>query len=219
MGMECEICGVPLERAGQAHTCRTGRAAPSPAAETFLLAARRVIRFGVVYAAVVVITGLLAIAGYSAVRSGAADPAAVGTRASVLIVGLVAGSVVLICVLGLLISTVVWIVSAHRLRSAGPGPVGYGALAGCLVLIVLAYVLSGRVSTVDGSVATEAGLRIGAVLLLVAGVLRVRAQVRRVAGLPVPIGRRTLLTSDDWDASTWDPEVLHDIDRRRPQIP
>lgn len=217
--MECEICGTSLERVGQAHTCRSGPAAPGPAAETFLLAARRVIRFGVVYAVVVLVTNALAVAGYSAVRGGLADPGAVGTQASVLIVGLISGFVALVCVLGLLISTVVWVLSAHRLTPAGPGIIGYGALAGCGALIVLGYVLPGQVATVDGAVVTQAALRIGAIVVLVAGVLWVRAQVRSGAGLPAPVERRTLITSDDWDASTWDPEVLRDIEGRRPETP
>jgi hypothetical protein len=207
---------VPVEHQGQAHSCPE---APSPAAAVFFLAARRVIRFGLVYAVVVALTGALGIAGYSAVRSGVADPTAVGTQASVLIMELVSGLVGLACVLGLLISTVAWIIGAHRLTPAGPGLLGYAALAACLVLIVLAYVLPARVATVNGSVATEVGLRIAAVVLLTAGVVLVRARVRRETGHSAPAGRRPLISSDDWDASTWDPEVMRDIDRRRPQSP
>jgi hypothetical protein len=51
--------------------------------------------------------------------------------------------------------------------------------------------------------------------LLIAGVLLVRARIERETGQATPAGKPTLITSDDWDASTWDPDVLRDIDRRR----
>lgn len=65
--------------------------APNQAADTFSLATRRVVRFGVIYAVVVTAVGALSVAGYAAIRSGAADPTEVGTQASVLIVGAVTG--------------------------------------------------------------------------------------------------------------------------------
>jgi hypothetical protein len=91
--MRCEICDSPLDRPGQAHSCRTDRTVPDAAAETFALAGRRVVRFGVVYAVVVALVSGLGLAGYAAVRSGIADPTAVGTQASVLLVGMISGLV------------------------------------------------------------------------------------------------------------------------------
>ena len=187
----------------------------SPSAETFSLASRRVVRFGVLYAVVVAIVGALSLGGYAAIRSGAADPADLSTQASVLIVGMIAGLVGLVCVIGLLISAVVWVVSVHRLTAAGPGLTGYGGLVGGVLLIALAYVLPSRVPTVSAAVAVDVALRVGAVVLLVAGVLLVRARIRRETGQATLAGKPTLITSDDWDASTWDPEVMRDIDRRR----
>lgn len=184
-------------------------------ADTFGLASRRVVRFGVVYAATVAILNALALAGYAAVRSGAADPAQVGTQASVLLGGLVVGLILLICGLSLLISTVVWIVSAHRLSPAGPGLAGYGGLAVCVLLTALGYVLPGQMPSLNAAAATEAALRVGAAAALVAGVLLARARIRRETGHPLPASRKPVLTSDDWDASKWDPEVQRDIDRRR----
>jgi hypothetical protein len=217
--VRCETCGAPLDRAGEGHFCRPGREAPNDLAATFTLAGRRVVRFSVAYALIVVLASLLGLAGYTAIRSGAADPAAVGTQASVLIGGAVAGLVSLVCVVGLLISAVVWLVSAHRLLDAGPGLAGYGGLAACAVLIALAYALPTRMATVGAAGATEAALRIGGVALLIAGVLRVRARARRETGLPLPSGKPPALTSDDWDASRWDPEVHRDIERRRKPNP
>jgi hypothetical protein len=216
--MRCEKCGAPLDRAGEGHFCRPGREAPSELAETFALAGRRVVRFSVGYALIVVVASLLGLAGYTAIRSGAADPAAVGTQASVLIGVAVAGLVSLVCVLGLLISTVVWLVSAHRLLDGGPGLAGYGGVAACVVLIGLAYALPIRMATVGAAGAAEAALRIGGVVLLIAGVLGVRARARRETGLSLP-GRPAMLTSDDWDASAWDPQVHRDIERRRKPNP
>ena len=213
--MRCATCDAPLDRPGQAHHCRADRAVPAPAAETFALASRRVVRFGVVYALLVALTSGLGLAGYTAIRSGAADPAELSTQATVLIAGMVAGLVGLVCVIVLLISTAVWIVSAHRLTAAGPGVAGYGGLVVCFLLIALAYLLPGRVPTLGGAVATEAGLRIGGIVLLIAGVFQVRARVRRVTGQANLAARPKLITGDDWDASKWDPEVQRDIDRRR----
>jgi len=217
--MRCEKCGAPLDRAGEGHFCRPGREAPDELAATFALAGRRVVRFGVGYALVVVIASLLGLAGYTVIRSGAADPSALGTQASVLIGVAVVGLVSLACVLGLLISTVVWLVSAHRLLDGGPGFAGYGGLAACAALIALAYVLPIRMATVGAAGAAEAALRIGGVVLLIAGVLGVRARARRETGLSLPGGRPAMVTSDDWDASTWDPEVHRDIERRRKPSP
>jgi hypothetical protein len=75
--------------------------------------------------------------------------------------------------------------------------------------------MPGRMPTVNSAVGTEAALRIGGVVVLVAGVNMVRGRVRRRTGHVIPAGRPPLVTSDDWDASTWDPEVLRDIDRGR----
>jgi hypothetical protein len=91
--MRCEICGSPRERPGQAHSCRTDRVVPEPEAANFALAARRVVRFGVVYAVLVALVSSLGVAGYAAVRSGVADPTTVGTQASVLLVRMISGLV------------------------------------------------------------------------------------------------------------------------------
>jgi drug/metabolite transporter (DMT)-like permease len=189
---------------------------PGAAEETFALASRRVIRFAVGYAFVVVAISALGLAGYAAIRSGAADPNSVGTQASVAIGTTLTGLIGLVCVIGLLVSAIVWIVSAHRLRPSGPGVVGYLAMALCLVLIGLAYVIPARVSSLTGSVVVEAVMRIAAVAVLIVAVVLVRSGVRAETGLDIPNTRRTMrVSSDDWNASKWDPEVLGEIDRRR----
>jgi drug/metabolite transporter (DMT)-like permease len=189
---------------------------PGADEETFAVASRRVIRFGVAYAVVVVVVAALGLAGYAAIRSGAADPASLGTQASVIVGSTVTGLVGLVCVIGLLISTVVWVVSVHRLRPAGPGVLGYLAMAVCLLLVGLAYLLPVRVSSLNGAVLTEAAMRVAAVVVLVAGVVVVRSAVRRETGLAIPGRQRSMeVSSDDWNASKWDPEVLGEIERRR----
>jgi hypothetical protein len=189
---------------------------PGAAEETFALASRRVIRFGAVYAFVVVAVAALGLAGYAAIRSGAADPTSVGTQASVLLGATVTGMAGLICILCLMISTVVWIVSAHRLRPVGPGVPGYVAMAVSLLLIGLAYLLPDRVASLNGAILTEAAMRVAGIAALIAGVVVVRAQVRKQTGLEIPDGRRSMqVSSDDWNASKWDPEVLGEIERRR----
>jgi hypothetical protein len=189
---------------------------PGAEEETFAVAGRRVIRFAAGYAVVDVAVSALAVAGYAAIRSGAADPTSIGTQASVALGTTVTGLVGLVCVIGLLLSTIVWIVSAHRLRPAGPGVLGYVAMTLSLVLIGLAYVLPPLVTSVDAAIATGTALRVAAVAVLIAGVVVVRSSVREETGLEIPARRRTMrVSSDDWNASKWDPEVLEEIDRRR----
>jgi hypothetical protein len=118
--------------------------------ETFRLAGRRVIRFAVLYAALAVIVNVLAYAGLAAFRSGAADPTEVSTQASVLLVAIVGGFLALVSIVGMLISGIVWLVSAHQVRPGGPGLVGYGSLVLSISLVISAYVVPERLtSTVD----------------------------------------------------------------------
>jgi hypothetical protein len=189
---------------------------PGAAEETFTLASRRVIRFGAVYAFVVVATAALGLAGYAAIHSGAADPASVGTQASVLLGATITGLVDLVCRMVLIVSTIVWIVSAHRLRPAGPGILGYLAMTAFLLLVGLTYLLPVRVSSVNGSIVVQAALDVAGIVILIAGVILVRSRIRTETGLEIPSRHRTMqVSSDDWNASKWDPEVLGDIERRR----
>ncbi|BCJ40242.1 hypothetical protein GCM10010168_31000 [Actinoplanes ianthinogenes] len=177
--------------------------------ETFSLATRRVIRFSVAYLVVSVLTTVLILAGVAALRSGVADPLSLGTRASFAIIDLVLGSALVICVVGLLVSTIVWAVSAHRAVPGGPGAAGYGGLLAAAVLIALSHLLTAPALVL-------AALQLGAWAALLTGVLTTRARARRHTGRPDLGGRRKpVVTSDDWDASRWDPEVHLDIERRR----
>ncbi|GIE91829.1 hypothetical protein [Actinoplanes regularis] len=176
--------------------------------ETFALASRRMIRFSAGYLVVSVLTTVLILAGVAALRSGAADPLSVGTQASFAITNLVLGSAMLICVLGLLVSTIVWVVSAHRATPTGPGATGYGGLLLAVPLIALSHLLTAPALVLGA-------LRLGAWAALLAGVVTTRARIRRETGRPDLGGRRKpIVTSDDWDASRWDPEVQLDIERR-----
>ena len=176
--------------------------------ETFALATRRVIRFSVAFLAISVLAALFVLGGVTALRRGVADPTSVGTHASMLLATLVLGFATWVCIIGLLISTVVWIVGAHRVSPAGPGLAGYGGLFLTLLLISLSYLLP--VGDLAGG-----GLRLAGWVALIAGVVTARARIRRETGRPDLGGRRrSLLTSEDWDASRWDPEVHRDIERR-----
>jgi magnesium-transporting ATPase (P-type) len=189
---------------------------PGAGEETFAVASRRVIRFAIGYTVVAVAVSALALAGYAAIRSGAADPTSIGTQASVALGTTVTGLIALVCVIGLLVSVIVWIVSAHRLRPEGPGVLGYVAMTLTLVLLGLAYVVPPRVPSLNAAVLTEVALRVAAAVVLVAGVMLVRSSVRDQTGLEIPARTRTMqVSSDDWNASKWDPDVLDEIDRRR----
>jgi hypothetical protein len=86
----------------------------------------------------------------------------------------------------------------------------------CLLLVGLAYVVPAQMATVDGAVATETAMRVGGIAALIAGVVVVRSRIRRATGLALSGGRPTMqVSSDDWNASRWDPDVLDDIERRR----
>lgn len=176
--------------------------------ETFALATRRAIRFSVAYLLVSLIATVLTMAGVLALRSGATNPLSPGTYAGFLLGGMAVGLATLICVLGLLVSVVVWIISAHRVTPAGPGAAGYGGLFLTVLLMALSYVL-------DLPAGVVTALQIGAWIALVTGVFLTRARIRRLTGRPDLAGRRRpIVTSDDWDASKWDPDVVRDIERR-----
>lgn len=176
--------------------------------EQFSLATRRVIRFSVAFLVVSVVAAGLVLVGVAALESGAADPSSVGTRASYLIVGMVVGLVTWACVIGLVVSTIVWIVSAHRVSPTGPGLAGYGGLFVALLLVALSYLLTLPVVALSG-------MRFSGWIVLVFGVVAARTRIRRETGRPDLGGRRqSIVSSDDWDASKWDPEVQRDIDRR-----
>ncbi|WP_043510960.1 MULTISPECIES: hypothetical protein [unclassified Actinoplanes] len=176
--------------------------------ETFGLATRRVIRFSVGYLLVSALTTVLVLAGVAALRSGAADPLSVGTQATFAITNLILGSATLICLIGLLISTIVWAVSADRVAPGGPGAPGYGGLTLAVLLIALSELLTAPALLLGA-------LQLAAWAALLAGVLITRTRLRRHTG-DVSLGgrRKPVVTSDDWDASRWDPEVAHDIERR-----
>jgi hypothetical protein len=176
--------------------------------ETFSLATRRVIRFSIAFLVISLLAALLVVAGVTALQTGAADPNSVGTQASVLLGVMILGLATWVCIIGLLISTIVWIVSAHRVSPTGPGLAGYGGLFLTCLMISLSYLL-------PLANLAESGLRLGGWVALIAGVLAARARIRRETGRPDLGGRRrSLVSSDDWDASKWDPEVHRDIERR-----
>jgi hypothetical protein len=58
-------------------------------------------------------------------------------------------------------------------------------------------------------------MRLGGLAVLIGGVVIVRTRLQASTGRKIPAGRQPIVTSDDWDASQWDPEVLRDIEQRR----
>jgi hypothetical protein len=176
--------------------------------ETFSLATRRVIRFSIVYLVFAALATATVLAVADGLRRGAVDPTVSGTEATLTLGLLIANLVLFVCIVGLVVSAIVWIVSAHRVRPTGPGAAGYGGLFLAVVLIALPNVLS------LPAVAEDA-MSLGGWIALITGVLVTRAQIRRETGRPDLGGRpRTIMQSDDWDASKWDPEVHRDIERR-----
>jgi hypothetical protein len=98
-----------------------------------------------------------------------------------------------------------------RLAPGGPALLGYGALAVCALLIASSFVVPRQLPELGAAVATEAGTRLAGIVVLVIGVILVRKRI----GDAVPSAKPHLVTSDDWDSSKWDPDVLNDIERRR----
>ncbi|MEV0901882.1 hypothetical protein [Actinoplanes sp. NPDC049802] len=203
--MFCEKCGSPPPLDGGEHRC--GRVDEGQL-ETFATAGRRVIRFAVIYMVCAVATTVLAVAGAQALVDGATDPDGVGAMGFLVILAMIGGFVALVCLIGLVVSTVVWIISAHRVTDAGPGVAGYTSLFLALLMITLSYVLPVYVDH------GNTGLRFGGLIVLIAGVRLTRGRVRRLLDMPIPAGRPSLVTSDDWKAEEWDPEVLREIERR-----
>ncbi|MEU4164680.1 hypothetical protein [Actinoplanes sp. NPDC026670] len=176
--------------------------------ETFGLATRRVIRFSVGFLVIVLLTAGFVLVGVNAVSRGTVDLSYPGTQAGLVLAMSALGLLTWVCLVGLLISAIVWIVSAHKVSPTGPGATGYGGLFAILLLISLSYLL-------PVTLLADAGLRLLGWVALIAGVVLTRARIRRETGRPDLGGRtRTILRSDDWDASKWDPEVHRDIERR-----
>jgi hypothetical protein len=183
--------------------------------ETFAQASRRVIRFAVTFAVVVLAVVGLSVARLTMARSDSTDPSSVGTQASFALSTMVIGFVGWVGILGLVVSTTVWIISAHRLTPRGPGAIGYGAMVGFAVLFGLSYVLPSRIPTLALAGAAELMMRLGGLAVLIGGVMLVRTRLQASTGRQIPAGRQTIVTSDDWDASQWDPEIQRDIEQRR----
>ncbi|WP_328460341.1 hypothetical protein OHA21_29565 [Actinoplanes sp. NBC_00393] len=179
----------------------------------FALASRRVIRFGVVFVVAVAVANALGLAALSAARTGI-NQNEVAASAYYAVGSSFLGLIGLVCVFGLVVCTIVWIISAHRVTRAGPGLAGYSGVVLSLALIVLAYLAPQWASTTNGAVLADTALRIGGTLVLIAGVLITRARIHRETGRPTVADPPSLITQDDWNG-TWDPLVQREIERRR----
>jgi hypothetical protein len=208
--MRCENCGT--EVGATDHRCPYGRQVSVGSVETFAEADRRVIRFSVIFAVVILAVVGLSYARLTAIRD---DSPSVETQAGFALSTMVLGFIGWVGILGLLVSTIVWIISAHRLTPRGPGAIGYGALAGATALFTLSYVLPSQIPALALASVTALAMRIGSLVVLIGGVMLVRTRLQASTGREIPAGRQTILTREDWDASQWDPEVQRDIERRR----
>jgi hypothetical protein len=114
--------------------------------------------------------------------------------------------------LGLLIAWLFWWRFARRLNDENGAPpygnFGFWGSATFAVLLVVSYVVPGRLDTMTQSLIVQAVMRVLGVAALVAGVLHTRAMLATDTDPVAP-------TSADWDASSWDPEVQREIERRR----
>jgi hypothetical protein len=207
--VRCGICDTEIDYGDKSHICGSGRAPGVPAAE-WGSATRRVITFAVFFAVAAIAAAFLAhsMADLESVTNES-DPAAQAGLAlgSMLISLLALGSM-----LGLLIAWLFWWRFARRLNDENGAPpygnFGFWGSATFALLLVGSYAVPGRLDTMTQSLIVQAVMRVLGVAALVAGVLQTRAMLATDADPVAP-------TPADWDASSWDPEVQREIERRR----
>ncbi|WP_157441099.1 hypothetical protein [Actinoplanes awajinensis] len=204
--MSCATCGAGLDDAGQAHTC------PVVPSADWELAGRRVIRFAVAYGAAAAAVIPLFVQATRGPFPGVAIPALL------LIVNLAISAVLLGGLLGLLICVIVWVVQTVRLsRSYGSpaaGHLGYWGIGLFVVLFATAYLRPAGV-TASAALLVQSAERLIAVVALIAGVAHTRRWIGRRSPAPAAVHPSSRPAAGDWDASVWDPEVQHEISRRR----
>jgi hypothetical protein len=228
--VRCPSCGVETGHVDQLHLCRS---TPPVSSAEWASATRRVISFAAFFAAAAVASAFLA--GSLADLTAATDDADPAARAGLALGAMVLGLLALGSMLGLLISWLFWWRSARRLGRAygvpAYGHLGYWGAGLFAAALVASYLYPALLDDTTDALLVQAGMRLAGVVVLVAGVVHTRAWLRKHGGddfRPYAADRYSLVTggdpvspisaqptADDWDASSWDPDVQRDIDRRR----
>ncbi|GAB1689728.1 hypothetical protein KRM28CT15_15310 [Krasilnikovia sp. M28-CT-15] len=228
--MHCTKCGTELERPGQGHTCRSSTPPPALRTTGWNVATGFVVGFGILFALAAIAAAVLGSTLNDQARP--LPPSYTGTA-----IGLVLANLVLLAaILGQVISGLIWARGTRQLAEAHGSPGrsysrhwGLRVYSSCLVFsVALAWLATDR--TAPAILFSQATLRalgaaalIGGVLHSRARILRLIAQANRVgAGHYSPVAGgdpawplSPTPTSDDWNASQWDPDVLRDIESRR----
>ncbi|MGW5580022.1 hypothetical protein [Micromonospora chokoriensis] len=229
--MHCTKCGADLEHPGQGHMCRSSTP-PPPAVRTdgWNIATWFVVGIAVVYALAAIAVAVLSTSG----DGGRPPSSSSGTRAA--LGYLLANLTLIVAIIGLVISGLIWGRGACQLAEAhGSSGRSYSHHWGsrvfyaCLILsAAMAWLAADR--TAPAVLVGQATLRTLGAAALIGGVLHSRARVLRliahadriVAGHYPPVAGQDRAwplsptpTSDDWNASQWDPDVLRDIESRR----
>ncbi|WP_018588724.1 hypothetical protein [Salinispora arenicola] len=228
--MHCTRCGIELERPGQGHTCRSSPAPPALRTIGWNVATGFVVGFGILFALAAIAAAVL-----GSTLNGQArplPPSDTGTANGLVLANLI----LLAAIIGLVISGLIWARGTRQLAEAhGSSGRSYSrhwgvrVYSSCLFLsVALAWLATDR--TAPAVLFSQAALRTLGAAALVGGVLHSRARILRLIAQanrvdakhysPVAGGDPAWLlsptpTSDDWNASQWDPDVLRDIESRR----
>ncbi|MGC4796033.1 hypothetical protein ACLQ3H_18290 [Micromonospora saelicesensis] len=228
--LHCTKCGAELAHPGQGHMCRSSTPPPALRTAGWNVATWFVVGFAILYALAAIAAAVLGSTPSGRARplppSGAGAP-----------IGLVLANLILIAALiGLAISGLIWGRGTRQLAEAhGSSGRSYSrhwgirVFSSCIVFSTLmAWLATDR--TAPAVLFGQAGLRTLGAAALIGGVLHSRARVLRliaqvdrvVAGHSSPVAGQDpawplspIPTSDDWNASQWDPDVLRDIEARR----
>ncbi|MFI5907526.1 hypothetical protein [Dactylosporangium sp. NPDC051541] len=177
-------------------------------------ACRRVIRFTVAYAVIAVVSAV-----YIQILAGRPTGLLAGWM---VVFGLAISLIGLGVTLGVVLTVVFWGVQAAKLanRHGSPalGPLGFWGAGAFVVLFALSYLVAAW-PLLYGIV------RVMAAVVLIAAIVHDRKWYAGKIGAEQPYSMVTggdarsplaaQPTADDWNAGLWDPDVQHDIDRRR----
>ncbi|MGC4856760.1 hypothetical protein ACLQ24_26170 [Micromonospora sp. DT4] len=230
--LHCTKCGTELESPGQGHLCRSSTPPPALRTAGWNVATWFVAGFAILYALAAIAAAVLGSAPSDRARPLPLPPAGAGTAIGVVLANLI----LLVAIIGLGVSGLIWGRGTRQIAEAhGSSGRSYSrhwglrVFSSCLVLsTAMAWLATNR--TAPAVLFGQAALRalgaaalIGGVLHSRRRVLRLVAQVDRViAGHYSPVAGQDPAwplsptpTSEDWNASQWDPDVLRDIEARR----
>ncbi|WP_019871436.1 hypothetical protein [Salinispora oceanensis] len=228
--MHCTRCGIELERPGQGHTCRSSPAPPALRTIGWNVAAGFVAGFGILFALAAIAAAVLGSTLNDQARP--LPPSGTGTANGFVLANLI----LLAAIIGLVISALIWARGTRQLAEAhGSSGRSYSrhwgmrVYSSCLFLsLALAWLATDR--TAPAVVFSQATLQTLGAAALVGGVLHSRARILRLIAQANRVGpghyspvaggdpawpMSPTPTSDDWNASQWDPDVLRDIESRR----